>query len=56
MGSNQYRRVSLDAFFAEPRRRVTETLHWHTIRLRRRLLMAAYEGELSEEPTAPKSS
>jgi hypothetical protein len=50
-GSTQYRRISLEAFFAVQRRRVAETLHNHTIRLRRRLLLHEYEsGELIEEP------
>jgi hypothetical protein len=41
--------VALEVFFAAQRQRVAETLREHTIRLRHRLLMAEYEGELSDE-------
>jgi hypothetical protein len=44
-GSNQYRRVSLDAFFEEQRARIGETLDAHVARARARLRECEDDGD-----------
>jgi hypothetical protein len=49
-GHNQYRRVSLDTFFAAQRERVEQAFDEHVARVRTRL--RAYEDDLLDMETA----